>query len=659
MRFFNFLLRHSNTYIERNTALSINTIKQCCAVLVMSVLVTSCVTPSTKPSPKLVDRPNSLEQVSEFITKTSEFKEPRATDRTLSTAEFLFENEELDWARSIANKVPKDRLRGTQYIRLLSLKANIALKEGQPYLAKRFLLDTQSMTEVAIADDKVAADFLDTRATVLFNLAEFIPSIETRLHLNEALAGDELRTQLNHDLIWETLAELATEDLFILSKSERDETKQGWYSLAAISKSNGANFRRQIEDIGNWQKIWPNHPANTLLPADLQLILQLADEQAKQIALLLPLSGKLSGAGHAIKDGLMAAFYDDAANSNYAPKVIIYDTHTSDINTLYEQALGEGAELIIGPLSKHNVSALAERLSLPIPVLALNTTQTKPVSHTQASDTQTPENIEPTIGISLPHENLFQFSLAIEGEARQVAEKAWVDGHRNALIISPMSTWGDRGTTAFTQRWHELGGNIIRDSRFKDQRSYSALIEASLSVDQSKQRKRALQRILGASLEFEPRRRKDIDFVFLLAYSSQAQQLKPLLAFHYAGDIPVYATSQIYDGDAGQIINDLNGVRFTTLPWNFDEQLPERRAIQAYGDAPTNYNALYALGVDSYHIFPRLKQLQNIRQANFYGSTGKLKLSENNLFIRQQAWAEIISGRAIEIKNTSASEIEL
>ena len=62
-----------------------------------------------------------------------------------------------------------------------------------------------------------------------------------------------------------------------------------------------------------------------------------------------------------------------------------------------------------------------------------------------------------------------------------------------------------------------------------------------------------------------------------------------------------------------------------------------------------NYQFLYALGVDAYHVHPRLRQLQNVSQASYYGSTGKLSMDESGRFIREQVWAKFERGRAVPV----------
>ena len=77
-----------------------------------------------------------------------------------------------------------------------------------------------------------------------------------------------------------------------------------------------------------------------------------------------------------------------------------------------------------------------------------------------------------------------------------------------------------------------------------------------------------LRRIIRQPFEFDPRRRQDIDFIFLLANPSQARGIKPTLAFFFAEDLPVYSTSHMNDNSESRIdYLDLAGIRFCDIPW--------------------------------------------------------------------------------------------
>lgn len=632
---------------------------------ILLVCATAIILASCAPTPTKDEQAQetlSLDSLPQFLEDARQ-KEPslRQADYLLAI-EFLLQEDEQDWARELLRNIETANLSDTNTVRYLYLQGNLALQSGEPYLAKRYLFSETLEEKIALVPTTLAAQIYDLRATLLLDLAEYEASVSERILRARLLLDDEIETQLNNDLLWEALMELPYEDLKARARTENDEVKQGWFSLAANAKNQKNNLQQQLEGIDNWLAIWADHPAAAFLPADLQLIRQLADEMPRQVAVLLPLSGRLAAAGEAIRDGFMAAYFKDKKISGLVPSVRFYDTADMDIQSAYDTALLNGANLVIGPLDKDQVAELAARPDLAVPTLALNalerSNKTEPADPLLAPTEEVAEPFDLSAALIKPS-NMYNFSLAVESEARQVAEKAWRDGHRRALILAPASNWGDRGVNEFKQAWENLGGEVVEEQRFAPSGNYSPQISQALDIDGSNQRRRYLQQMLGSKLEFEPRRRHDIDFVFLLAYSEQAQQLKPLLAFHYAGDLSVYSTSVVYDGNVqNKNVRDLNNIRFTTLPWFFDNELEEKRAITAYSKVRPGFQSLYALGVDAYHIYPRLKQFAKFKQARFYGATGRLSLSEDHQIQRQQIWAEIVNGQAVPLLTAISDEQE-
>jgi len=547
----------------------------------------------------------------------------------LEAADKMLALRELGWARNTLNQLFGPSLSDPHYFTYTTLAARSALAEGEQFVAKRYLWDTRfvDVLEQQPIEQRRAAR--EMRATLLCDIAEYRDCVEERLQIDELFAieaGDLTEERdLNQDLIWQALMELPLKDLQLEAEMQSERVARGWYTLAALSKDNQNNMRLQLKSVEDWALRWPEHPASMRLPADLQLLKQLVNEQPRQVAVLLPFTGKLSNASEAIRDGMMAAFYQQMENGERLPDLRFYDSNSQDLNGLYDRAVAEGAQTVIGPLDKDKIDELTLRPVLPVPTLALNYT-------------------ENSVGIT---EQLFQFGLAVEDEARQVAERAWRDGKRRAMILAPASPWGDRGADTFKYRWEKLGGSLIGDYRFKTQKDYSDLVRDAMDITDSQARARRIRQILGTSLEFEPRRRKDIDLIFLMAHPSQARQIKPILAFHYAGDIPVYSTSSIYNGEVDSNADrDMNGIRFATLPWFFNQALPEKQAIDKHVSRSSAYQRLYALGVDAFHLYPRLRQLEQVRNAHFYGNTGTLSLDETRRVVREQAWAQFIRGRA-------------
>ena len=548
----------------------------------------------------------------------------------LEAAELLAEEGDSAWARSIINNLPgnanppEDQL-DTLYARRALVNSLISAADGYYPLAYENINDTQLMNTIKVLPLPLAQKIRRNRASYLFDMEYYSASIDERIALSDLLSEESQEEKAeNFDAIWQTLMEIPLPQLTRLAEASQSRIQQGWYELARLSKDNQTNLREQVEQVDRWVLDWPEHPASFELPADLQLLKQLYQEQPQQIALLMPESGALGVAANAIRDGFMAAYYQMQNSEDSVPSLRFYDTSQGDINEIYDRAVNEGAQLVIGPLKKEHITDLALRGEMAIPTLALN-------------------NVESPMGTV---SNLYQFGLGVEDEAALAANKAWHDGHRRALILAPNTVWGDRSVEAFSQVWLELGGELNRDYRFEDTNDYSKVIKHALQLDASQARAREVLNIVG-HIEFEPRRRQDIDVIFLAAQANQARQVKPTLAFHYADDIPVYGTSHVYSGHPeSKLDQDMNGVRFSTLPWFFNKDLPEKQDLQSAADTSPNLQPLYALGVDSYHLYPRLQQLQQIKQARFYGQTGKLRIDEQNQIHRQQIWAEFKKGRA-------------
>jgi hypothetical protein len=272
---------------------------------------------------------------------------------------------------------------------------------------------------------------------------------------------------------------------------------------------------------------------------------------------------------------------------------------------------------------------LSSQEHLPVPTLALNYSN---------------------ISENLPKE-LYQFGLSPEDEARQVAEKAWLDGHNQAIVLVPQGLWGDRIYTAFQQQWGMFGGEVIEKQTFAANDSdFSQPLQKLLNIDESRNRISLVRRILGTRIETEPRRRKDIDFIFVAALPPQARQIRPQLKFFYAADLPLYATSHVFSGVAQPGKDrDMDDIVFCDMPWVLDDA--SQQGAQLWQDiAPTwperaeSLRRLYALGVDSFNIIPHLRRLSAYHFQQFEGQTGTLNLDDSNRIMRQLLWARFENG---------------
>ena len=355
-------------------------------------------------------------------------------------------------------------------------------------------------------------------------------------------------------------------------------------------------------------------------------VLEYNDTQNK-IAVLLPLSGAQKKAGDAIQSGFLVALYKAKENKKQVPQVQFYDTENMiDAVNLYAQAVSDGAQLIIGPAKKDNVSQFLALTRTPVPIITLNYME---------------ELVPPR------RRNIFQFGLSATDEAREVASKTWAKNHRSALIIAPNSNWGSRSIKAFHEYWQEKGGKITGTILYSNTTTdFVPELKSMLHIKNSSTRKRNLEKLLGKPLTYTPRRRKDIDMIFLVAHPDHARQIKPTLDFLFAGDIKIYSTSQIYAGSEEVDRNsDLNGISFIATPWSLDLS-----TLLSGANMPPIYRHFFALGIDAYNLHYSLKQMKKNPNHKFYGVTGTLQLNSLGVIKRTQSWAKFHKGKAYSIR---------
>ncbi|WP_339668711.1 penicillin-binding protein activator [Dasania marina] len=566
---------------------------------------------------------NTPQQIQELLQQLQKSAGNKRQNLQLTLVDLLLQEQQRDLASQILEELQAEQLSNSQYISYSKLLCQLYIQRGL-YQQALITLDRERLVNLSDQFNVTQQlDFTHLRAKVLALLGSHLASAQQRIYIDPLL--DSETQSLNRKSIWRSLMYVPTGELIRYESTAFGEEYKGWLSLALIVKTAQGDLDEQVRRLDEWQQHWPSHPANQPLPEDLALIRELAANQAKQIALLLPLTGALAPYGQAIRDGFMAAHYQALQHRNSAPIIKIYDSASgSNFAERYQQTVNEGAEVVIGPLDKSHVRQLFDE-PISIPTLALNRIE----DYGQAP------------------EQLFQFGLAPEDEALQIAELAFLENRRNALIISPRGDWGEKVSTAFEQHWQQLGAKTLANSQFSGQKDLSSSIKNALYLQHSESRARRIQALAGQRVEFEPRRRQDIDMIFLLAHPEQARSIKPLLDYHYASDLPIYATSRIYSGYSDKKKDsDINGIKFTDIPWVLNPDSPLKQLVNRELDNSKLYQRMYALGVDSYQLYPRLKQLQHIPDSRVYGQTGTLKLNPSNQIERTVLLAQFVGGQA-------------
>lgn len=565
-----------------------------------------------------------------LLEKAQQQNSPERENLLLQAAEIYIEQGELDKAYTLVNKMSPAKLPDPVFITYSRVAALLELAKDKPDVARSILTNPRLERHLNALEPQQEANLREVRAQAFERTNQLEEAVTERISLSALLANNKANST-NQEALWRTLMNMPLVDLETNASQGAGGITQGWYSLAAISKNNTLSIETQQAQLNKWLSRWPTHPANGNLPKELSLLQKLVKQQPQKIALLLPLKGRLAEAGEAVSDGFFAAYYQSFNDTPQAPQVSQYDT-SGGATAAYQHAVAEGADLVIGPLDKEDVNQFSQFKELPVPLLTLNYLSIDTQPDSQPVD-------------AIP--GLYQFGLAVEDEARQAARKGIQDGLRHALVVATKQEWSERIAQAFNEEWVKLGGTIIGESLFITQNQFSDSVRNAFSIDESQARMNLLKQQLATKFEFTPRRRADIDMVFMAVTPSQGRQIKPTFAYYFASNIPTYATSNIYSGNVDAANNeDLNGVIFNTLPWVFDENNPEKIAIAQNTKSSAVYSRLHALGADAFHLYPRLSQLKLAPHMRIYGATGSLHLLADGRIEREQIWARFSNGLA-------------
>jgi outer membrane PBP1 activator LpoA protein len=429
-------------------------------------------------------------------------------------------------------------------------------------------------------------------------------------------------SQRLHNDIWQTLSQVPEKELEQAESEAIGYEAEGWIRLAVTLSDPELNLDQQGRAIRSWQNDWPGHPAAAILPSDLALIANLSEQQPERIALAVPLTGPLANAGRAIRDGFLAAYYQDANRDKL--DIIITDTAERSFLEIYQELIEQDRELIVGPLQKEKLAELSDMHTLPVPVLGLNYLQ---------GDTKIPAG-------------LFQFGLAPEDEARQIAERMNRDGIRQALALVPEGDWGDRVVAALQSEADAINGKLLDIQRYYPEENLRAVTADLLGINASRDRAIDVERTAGMNVEFEPRRRQDAQAIIMVARPEVGRQFNPLFAFYFGGDLPVYSPSLVYEGTEDPSRDrDLNGVMFTDIPWILNRTIPLRDiADNVFPDMAGGMHRLFAMGADGWQLSKRLPFLRQVDGASLDGHTGQLTMNSGGAIAREQLWARFTGG---------------
>ena len=583
---------------------------------------------------ELVANGRYAEAADEYVALSRSARGAAAQDLALKAVALLLDIGRTDRASELLSELAEQTFDGELAPRRNLLAADLALRQLAPERTIELLTEF-SATRFGPA---AAAKLHLLRARAYEDTGQLMEAALERIALDAVLV-DETRRATNHSALWDALMRV--------DRTRRERalppatgTLVGWLQLAAVVDRHRSSPAALEQGLMQWQTEFPDHPANTEIVTTMIGAVRESVRQPTRIALLLPFRGDFAEAAAATRDGFLAAWYADAANVQ-RPAVAIHDTSSEAIDVVYARAVEAGADFVVGPLRRGAVTSLACGDTPLVTTLALN----------EVDDTRPPEGEEERrCGRDHVVPELYHFTLLPEAEARQVAEQAWFGGFTTAIAFARAGAWGTRVYRAFADEWERLGG-IVLDHRVltRDAGDIGALTAGALGVLDSRERARDITRIIGRKVESEPRRRQDIDLVFMAAFPADARQLMPQLAFHHGADLPVYATSHVWSGVPDPTNDrDLDGVVFGDMPWlaaptASDRLLREQLDDALAGPVPALLR-LYAFGADAYRLATGLRRIAGERSASIHGHTGRLSLDAGHRISRGLAWTRFVDG---------------
>jgi outer membrane PBP1 activator LpoA protein len=443
------------------------------------------------------------------------------------------------------------------------------------------------------------------------------------------------RTQLRSALL-AALRDAREHGVKLEAAASPDPIVRGWLELGAIATdTHGASLIGEAE-AASWRAKYPNHPALEVLAQALPAPL-VAARPGGRIALLLPLSGPAAAQAATVRDGFLSAYYQLPAATR--PVLDVDDTGAVSAAATVGQARASGASFIVGPLTREDVAAVADLGPEPIPVLALNFLP---------ADRPAPSG-------------LYQFALSPEEEAQIVARRILQDGRHHGVALVPRGDWGNRVIDAFTRELTAGGGGLITQAVYDpSEHDYSYELKNILRVEDSEARHAHLQNVLGIKLNFEPRHRGDIEFVFIVPESAtNARLIQPQLKFFYAGDIPSYSLSNAYEPDTTDANRDIDGLLYPDMPWmvSDDASLEAIRANieQAWGNGVAWRSRLFAFGYDACQLMLALSGgQQKLSEIQIAGLSGELHFDANGRVQRELIWVQSRDGEPKRLTGSAA-----
>ena len=597
--------------------------------LLIALAISACVPTAVTRSPQELAAAQRAEQlvrqgqfdqaIQAYLDLAQQTRDP--DHYRVLAAEVYREQGTIEQAAALLDKVDRPRLQGEDAARYDLLRAELALAHHDAHTA------LQLTTQSAPVPPTLELRLLELRARAMEASGDLWGAARTRVQMDPQLEGLD-HTQ-NRRQVLDLLGRLGVEPLKRRGSAMQSGDRMLPWVNEALTQL-GVPVAQPQPDL--------DQPVGTMLPGANANVRE-GYHMPAQVALLLPLGGNFAGASGAIRQGFFTAYADAAQNNAPRARVRVYDSTGTAEGALkaYQQAASDGAQLIVGPLTRAEVAAVFAQPQLPVPLLALNHPDDK----------------------SLPAGGASEFGLLPETEGAQAADHMVERGLHGAYVIVSNDDFARRAAAAFKAELDARGGHVAGMATLPPGKVNYASAIAGLNMPTSAtplagtEPAPAPANSMPAPASSTASAALPVPTgdtgIFISMRPEQARLLLPQMQIARIG-LPVFATSHIYAGvDDAAANRDLDGVEFCDSPWLFDAQpgLPSHGAIAAQLPAARGTSArLFAFGMDAWNLVPYLDWLRDHPGSYLPGASGQLAADQFGRVRRVLVWAKFQDGQA-------------
>ncbi|WP_375751388.1 penicillin-binding protein activator [Vibrio sp. HN007] len=583
----------------------------------IALAITLAACSSKPPEPQSVDISLAPAQgVEAYLIKADSSKGSIQNDWLIMALKAAIESGDTQQASLIISRLEKQKLTVPQMAewKLLRAQNDMALErpevvQQELYFEPWWELDNAQWIEY----HTIRADAYETTGDY-FNAS---------LELNELY---NISAETEHEAlasrIWDHLSQYSEIDLNDFKARTDDWVMRGWIDLALYMNVLNDDVAELKSTLESWFEENTQHPAATYTPGAIQDILNLEITEPKRTALLLPLTGKYEKQAQLVRDGFLFALLQDPMRPEDAT-LSVFDTNQLSTEEINEKLSEENIDFIVGPLVKseiEEIQAMQETRENKIPMLALNF----------------PEELA-------ENPQYCYLTLSPEQEVSQAAKHLTEEGYKYPLLLAPKGALGQRVTEAFKKEWEANNKTEVEVAYFGSKAQLQQTIDTVFGLKSSQARIVQMDNILGTETENQPRSRRDIDSVYIVARSSELTLIKPFIevAVNPEATPPKLFSNSRSNAGGKRQFEDLSGVIYSDIPLLIeDDEMLDAKMEELWPEQSNGQKRLHALGMDAYQLITELPKMQIVPDYRVQGKTGELTMGEQCIIQREVGWAE-------------------